>query len=386
MGTLISVIILASYWYIVLAVIAFILLVIIVKQCKKRSARKRALEAQRLKQLEAQKRIEQEKRERAEREKEAHRFAEEKERKIRAAMDAVQGSETHRLQEMQFEVNAKTLDLTDFTSIAKKRFVAFDLETTGLSYSDDAIVEIGAVRVENGQIVDTFTRLINPECPMPAAASAVNHITDDMLVGKPFIYEVLPAFLSFVGDDVLVAHNAPFDCRFLSQACMQNRFRAPTRYFDTMELKPVFFKDAPNKKLTTLTKAAGIEHDEAHRALGDAKALAELVIKTLCRPSTERNHEKVEVISNELSGLRFVLTGDAPGHDRAEIERMILRCGGKVTGTISSLTDYLVVGEYVSSGYVSDKQKKALELMKDGGKIKIISFPALFGMMNCRPN
>lgn len=386
MGTLLSIYFLVRYWYIVVAFIVLILLIVIVRKSRQANARKRAAEAVRLQQEEARKRIAQEEAEREKMMAESRRKAEELERRIQAAMASVPGSAAYRLPQHQEEVNAKTLEMPEFIPIAKNRFVAFDLETTGLSYASDAIAEIGAVRVEDGKITETFSSLVDPERPMPAEAYAVNHISDDMLKGQPRIYEVLPAFLSFVGNDVLVAHNAPFDCRFLSQACLRYRFKAPARYFDTLNLAPVFFPNAKNKKLPTLLEAAGIDPGESHRALDDANALAELVVKTLCRPSKERNHEAVEVTGNSLSGLRFVLTGDVPGHDRAEVERMILQNGGKVTASISGLTDFLVVGEYADPKFASDKQKKALEMMRDGGKIKIIGFPALLEMMSRQSN
>lgn len=189
------------------------------------------------------------------------------------------GSEKYRLDSYQDELNASPLNITAFTPISKKRYVAFDIETTGLDYSINQIVEIGAVRVENGEITAEYSQLINPGCNMPAAASAVNHITDDMLIHQPKIHQVLPAFLSFIGDDVLAAHNAAFDVRFILQACMLNRFRAPDTYFDTMSLSR-YWPDASDKKLSSLIAAAGVENDQAHRALGDARAVARLISAT----------------------------------------------------------------------------------------------------------
>lgn len=230
----------------------------------------------------ARQRVEQERleKEKAEAERrEAQRKLQEKEDKIQAAIAKAPGSEALRLDRIPMEADGHRLNITEFTPISKKRFVVFDLETTGLSSTDDAIVEIGAVRVENGEITAEFQQLIQPDRAMPADASAVNHITDSMLVGMPRIYEVLPAFLTFVGDDVLVAHNVQFDFLFLAQACMRNRFKAPDTFFDTMELAR-YWPEAGSKKLTSLTAAAGITHDSAHRALGDARATAELIIRT----------------------------------------------------------------------------------------------------------
>lgn len=211
----------------------------------------------------------------------AERIAQERQRiedETLAAIAKVPGSEQYRVDTQQTYVSVHLMTITEFTPISKKRFVAFDLETTGLS-QDSSIVEIGAVRVENGVITEEFQQLIDPGFHIPYEASAVNHITDDMVAGMPKIYEVLPAFLSFVGDDVLVAHNAAFDIRILSNVCMQNRFKVPEDAFDTMSLAR-YYPEAVNKKLGTLAKAAGIVNPAAHRALGDAQTAALLVVAT----------------------------------------------------------------------------------------------------------
>src|SRR5690606_32807161 len=94
------------------------------------------------------------------------------------------------------------------------RFIAFDLETTGTLPGVDRIVEIGAVRFVNGEIDGVYSTLVDPQMPMPAGASAVNGITDEMLQGKPKIEELLSSLSEFCGDDILVAHNAAFDTQF----------------------------------------------------------------------------------------------------------------------------------------------------------------------------
>ncbi|MEM7647170.1 MAG: 3'-5' exonuclease, partial [Pseudomonadota bacterium] len=94
-------------------------------------------------------------------------------------------------------------------------FVAFDLETTGTVAGVDQIVEIGAVRYVNGAAEGTYSTLIDPRKSMPAGATAVNGITDDMLVGKPFVEDLLESFGDFCGDLPIVAHIAPFDAQFL---------------------------------------------------------------------------------------------------------------------------------------------------------------------------
>lgn len=214
-----------------------------------------------------------------------------KEQEIQLAISQNPGSEMYRLDNYESEASSSLLGITEFTPISKKRYVAFDFETTGLDAGGDRIIEIGAVRVINGEITDEYSQLIDPECSIPKAASSVNHITDDMVFGMPKIHQALPAFLSFVGGDVLAAHNARFDAKFLQQACMRNRFKVPEKFFDTMTLAR-YWPDAENKKLGTLLSVAGIENDEAHRALGDARAVARLITVTNDKRKSSRNTKK----------------------------------------------------------------------------------------------
>ena len=210
-----------------------------------------------------------------------------REAEIEEAINRTPSARQYRLNYTQQEATVHDMTITEFTPISKKTYVAFDLETTGINNVNDAIVEIAAVRVENGIIVDEYHQLVDPDRPMPAEASAINHITDDMLAGKPKIHQVLPSFLSFVGDDALVAHNAPFDIRFICQACMRNRFRIPASCFNTMNLAR-YWPEAENKKLVTLAAAAGIEIENAHRAMDDTKALVSFINAT----NERRSHKK----------------------------------------------------------------------------------------------
>lgn len=272
------------------AVVGLIILLLIARALRRSSARR--AEAARQAQLQQEGRDRQEKNriEKEESEKRIQAAIKKRADEIDAAISACPGSEKYRLSAQQTESNVKTLNITEFTPISKKRYVAFDFETTGVRYTEDKIVEIGAVLVENGEVVKEYHQMVDPECPMPADASAVNHITDDMLADQPKIHQVLPAFLSFVGDDVLVAHNAPFDIRFLCQACMVHRFRTPAVCFDTMTLAR-YWPESNDRKLTSLIAAAGIENDDAHRALSDARAVAALVSATNKRRS-ESKHKK----------------------------------------------------------------------------------------------
>jgi DNA polymerase-3 subunit alpha (Gram-positive type) len=174
----------------------------------------------------------------------------------------------------------KLISVDAFKKISGKCYVVFDLETTGLDSDRDQIIEIGAVRVEKGEITERFHQMVNPGVSIPPEAREINHITNDMVKGQPRLKEVLPSFLEFVGTDVLAAHNGGFDASFLDTACMKNHLDAPRRYFDTMRLS-VYWPNLKNRKLETFLKAAGITNDRSHRALSDAEATAKLIIASM---------------------------------------------------------------------------------------------------------
>ena len=264
------------------------------RKVQRNKAARAETERKRRIQEEANAKIEEYRRESAERERKAKEIRErkerEKEREIEEAIRSNPGSEKYRLNYTQTESSVDMMNITTFTPISKQRYVAFDLETTGLKHNADAIVEIGAVRVENGEITEEFHQFIDPERPMPAEVSAINHITDDMLTGMPKIHQVLPAFLAFIGDDVIAAHNASFDYRFIAQQCMRNRFRIPEKIFDTMTMAK-YWPEAENRKLTSLAAAACIPAENAHHALDDAKMVAGLIAATNKRRAESRKRK-----------------------------------------------------------------------------------------------
>jgi DNA polymerase-3 subunit epsilon len=151
------------------------------------------------------------------------------------------------------------------------RFIAFDLETTGTVPGVDQIVEIGAVLFVNGRVESVFSTLVDPQRSMPPGASAVNGITDQMLVGKPKIESLLPSFAEFCGDDIMVAHNAPFDTQFLASDIKKFESPAPKgTVVDTLTISRKVFPGMPNYKLGTLVQHLKIPTTGFHRAEEDA--------------------------------------------------------------------------------------------------------------------
>ncbi len=165
------------------------------------------------------------------------------------------------------------------------KFVAFDLETTGIKPKEDMIVEIGAVLFDGAEALKTYGTLINPGIPIPADASAVNGISDEMVVDKPRVADVLGDFADFCGDLPLVAHNAPFDYKFLLEDVKLHRGAAPKGVvLDTLPLARKVFPGLANYKLWTLVRHFNFPSGTFHRAEEDSAycgLLFDKIIQTL---------------------------------------------------------------------------------------------------------
>jgi len=152
-------------------------------------------------------------------------------------------------------------------------YVVFDLETTGISPMTDEVVEISAIKVKDGEVVDEFSTLVNPGRPIPYGASAVNGITDDMVANSPGFEEVFEQFLEFIGEEVLVGHNiASFDLGFLYRDAM--KFWGKTldnNYIDTLAISKVCLPHLAHHRLTDLASHYKLNTEGAHRALFDCE-------------------------------------------------------------------------------------------------------------------
>ncbi|HPV85431.1 MAG TPA: PolC-type DNA polymerase III [Sedimentibacter sp.] len=158
-------------------------------------------------------------------------------------------------------------------------FVVFDIETTGLNPKNDNIIEIGAVKISNRKVIDSFSTFVHIDKKLPGKIIELTSITDDMLQGQPEIDEALPAFLDFAKGCVLVAHNAKFDLGFIKEKAKVlsiENYNPPV--LDTLELSKALIKDVKNHRLNTLTKKLGINLINHHRAVDDANATGQLLI------------------------------------------------------------------------------------------------------------
>lgn len=162
-----------------------------------------------------------------------------------------------------------------------QEFVVFDLETTGFSNIKDKITEIGAVKIRDFEIVDRFSELVNPEKDISYRVQELTGITNEMVKDKPTIEEILPKFMEFVGDDVLVAHNADFDTGFIMQKCKEQGLEYKNKKVDTLMLARIMLPNLKRYKLDKVAKEVGVQLLNHHRAVDDAEATANIFIKFL---------------------------------------------------------------------------------------------------------
>ena len=175
-------------------------------------------------------------------------------------------------------------DLTDVALGEKGQtlddvYVVFDLETTGFSPIKDKIIEIGAVKVENGMITERFSTFVNPKIPIPFRITQLTSITDQMVMDAPDIDTVLPQFLEFIGDAVLVAHNASFDVGFIEQNCRYQDIVPNFTSVDTVAMARILLPTLSKFKLNVVANALHISLENHHRAVDDAGATAEIFVK-----------------------------------------------------------------------------------------------------------
>lgn len=173
-------------------------------------------------------------------------------------------------------------------------YVVFDLETTGTSPNRDEVVEISAIKVRAGQVVEEFTTLVNPKRPIPYGASVVNHITDEMVMDAPYFSQVLMDFFEFIGDMVLVGHNIhTFDMNFIYRDAEKFYGKIPDNdYIDTLRMARTVLPELSHHRLVDLSDYYGISTEGAHRALNDCRMnmqVYELLAKEL---SPDRLKEK----------------------------------------------------------------------------------------------
>ena len=170
-------------------------------------------------------------------------------------------------------------------------YVVFDLETTGLSITKNRIIEIGAVKVADGKIVERFSTFVNPEVPIPYEIEQLTSIKDADVIGAPTIAQILPEFMAFCEGAVLVAHNADFDTGFIRENCLRYDLPYDFTVVDTVALSRALLHNLKRFKLNQVAKELKVSLDHHHRAVDDAECTAEIFIKLCERLHAQDVHD-----------------------------------------------------------------------------------------------
>lgn len=297
-------------------------------------------------------------------------------------------------------------------------YTVIDTETTGFDLVYNSIIEVAAVRVREGKVQDKFSSLIKPsKCYylskdgeesesyyyVDEHITKLTGITNEMLEGAPEAAEVLPEFVKFIGDDILVAHNANFDINFLYET-MSKVIGQPLKndFVDTMRLSRKLFPTSEHHRSCDLAKNCGVPYENAHRALNDSMIACACFEKM--REIVASNYESQEIFAKlfkHKGGCKkldsssivtdkadfdedhpfyhrtVVFTGALDGIPRRVAMQSVVDVGGYVADNVTKATNYLVVGsfDFVNSvkGNKSSKMKKAEKMKLDGLDIEVIS-------------
>lgn len=289
--------------------------------------------------------------------------------------------------------------------------VVFDLETTSNNIYEAKIIEIAAIKVRAGEIVDKFETLINPGEHIPHMATMVNNITDEMVKDAPKIEAILDDFLAFTSGEILVGHNiTTFDLNILYDVVKKyNGTELNNDFIDTLYVARKCNGDLENYKLQTICNYYGIDAANAHRAMKDCY-MTEACFKELKRAYDEHgfikcNHTHsvsnhcmkslqqsfLEIVADDISittilDKHFCLTGEFAYGNREDVEKLIVDHGGICDTSVKKATDYVVVGalgsENWKQGTYGAKIKKAMEWQEKGSNVQIVSEDNFLAALN----
>lgn len=180
-------------------------------------------------------------------------------------------------------------------------YCVLDLETTGLSFRTEKITEVGIMKIKNGEVLDEFSCFVNPEKPIPPKVVEVTNITDDMVKDAETIDKVFPKILDFIGDSVLVAHNADFDIPFLKYHGKQLGYTLNNTYLDTLRLSKALFPEFKKYKLGLIAEKLGIKVEIAHRALDDVDTTVKVfnVMMEMLKEKGAKTIDDIDIVSDD---------------------------------------------------------------------------------------
>lgn len=307
-----------------------------------------------------------------------------------------------------FKQRDKGKSLVEFTD----NYVVIDIETTGLDARYDDIIELSAIRFVDNIEVARFSSLVRPEWEIPSYIEELTGITNDMLRTAPNISEILPEYLHFLDNSVLVGHNVNFDINFIYDNAENIGMEFKNDYIDTLRFSRKLLKELKNHKLDTVKNHFGITSEAAHRALPDCIATHEcyLKLKSLAleqfgcieefsksfkaKSSYNKNYSIKDIApsNNNFDEDHIfyhkycVFTGALEKMIRKDAAQLVANIGGFCEDTVTKKTNYLILGNNDYCKSIKDgksrKQKKAEELKLKGQDIEIISENTFYDLLD----
>lgn len=275
----------------------------------------------------------------------------------------------------------------------RREYISLDIETTGLDPQKNRIIELAAIRIKDGEAGERFSELVDPEEKISGFITELTGITNRMLAGARRIDEVLPDFLEFIGDSVILGQNVRFDIGFIdenSRRILGKPFA--NDYIDTLRISRMLFKEYRHHRLCDQIERFGIGESVEHRALADSEQtyrcyeymMSYMQENGICfeqKKETKKFIRAKDITpqkepdgSSAFFGKGFVFTGTLVRFSREAAMQAVVDGGGRVSDSVSGKTDYLVLGRNASKT-VSTKQKRAEAL----GSVEIISEEEFIG-------
>ncbi len=268
-------------------------------------------------------------------------------------------------------------------------YVVIDLETTGLSPLFCEIIELSGARFRNNTLIDTFSSLVKPLAPIPEIIQNLTGITDKMVETAPYIETILPGFLEFIGDDIVIGHNITFDIRFLQHNCkniLDVNFN--NDYIDTLRLSRKYIKDTENHKLSTLAQHFGITPTAEHRALADCITTND-IYRNLQKIVLKEENSLISQFKNAghiLDNKTVVFKGSPSLLSLSSYNTICQNAGGTFSTTFfSDKTDYIVFARNTYNKYLRGDYSKNMEksmLLAQKGQLQILSEEDFFDLFN----
>lgn len=293
-----------------------------------------------------------------------------------------------------------------------KEYVVVDIETTGLDFGFDYIIEVSGVKVKDDKIIDEFSSLLKPDFfeSLPKFITELTGITDDMILSAPPRSEIIPRFIEFIGHDIIVGHCVHFDVNFLYDTARLYDIVLSNDMVDTYRISRKLYPDMEHHRLSDIAERLNVAQEIQHRALADVKTTFECYIKMKQKitdsdgidafvTSFHRNHspsyedyiKEMQVTASEIDdsnpffGKVVVFTGELSSMKRRDALQIVLNLGGVPKDSVTKKTNFLVVGneefcESVKNGKTI-KMQKAEAYAKKGVDIVTISEDTFFSMI-----